>query len=401
MKELLEKYRPVLKNNSWLFVFLLYIPFINDSYSSFKLLPDWLMDYVKILVLLLLITLFAINKKKVSKLNLCLITIESWWLTTTLINYGLSDETALHKTIIDIVNALAVAGIIEFFKEDPDGLLKGMMLNFELALYPNFVTVILNHAERGYYLLGYYAVLILWILPAICVAALYMFRFKKYLRGSVLIIISLATAVITWCATIIVALMGMAASVLLGVLLLKSEKTRKYRIPLSVLLLLSLLGNVFVLFVYNGGSFPFIDFFIQKVLGRSTTFTNRVRIWQEAMRMISEKPIIGYGYRPEILIEGWNVVIHAHNQILQRLTATGIIGLVLFVVFHVVLCLKTDKEENSVSKIVMDGAAFAVSITYLMDAYKKFFRFYIVFFLAYHAEELLAEKLAKNDELLK
>ncbi len=398
---MLKSVKDLYKKYKWIFIFLLMIPFFNDAYSGFKIVPDWIMDHLKIVVFLVLICFLLFQKKKPSSLMICLTVMEVWWLVTTLINYGFSDDTALYKTIIDIVNALSVSLIVECFRDDGKNLVDGLILNFELAIYPNFVTVITQLADHGYYLLGYYAVLILWILPAICVGVLYMIIHKKYIRGGLLIAVSVITAVMTWCATIIVALMGMAFSAVLGILLYLNGKTRKYRIPLSAYIVLVLLGNVFILFVYSGGKYPFIDFFIEKFLGRSTTFTNRIPIWQEAMRMISSKPIIGYGFRPEIVIPGWNGILHAHNQILQRLTATGIIGLILFVIFHIILILKMDKMENSIARIVMVGGVFAISITYLMDAYKKFFRFYLVFFLAYHVDEIIRNKVNSTDELLK
>ena len=37
----------------------------------------------------------------------------------------------------------------------------------------------------------------------------------------------------------------------------------------------------------------------------------------------------------------------------------------------------------------MVAAVFAISITYITESYKKFFRFYLVFFIAYHVGELL------------
>lgn len=392
VKNFCTKYR-------WIIVFLLMIPFFNDAYDGFQIVSDWTMDYLKIAVFLVLVYLLIFRKKRPSALMICLTVMEAWWLVTTLINYGFSDDTALHKTIIDIVNALSVSLIVECFRDDGKSLIDGLMLNFELTIYPNLVTVFLHHTLRGYYLLGYYAVLILWILPAICVGALYMIIHKKYIRGGLLIIASLITTVMIWCATITVAIMGMAALVIFCLLLYKIDRFKKIRVPLSLFIVLALLGNLFVLFVYSGGSFPLIDVFIEKFLGRSTSFTGRTPIWEKAIEMFLERPVIGYGFRPTVTRADGFVAMHAHNMILQRLTATGIIGLILFVVFHIILIFKMDKMENSIARIVMMGGVFAVNITYLMDAYKKFFRFYLVFFLAYHVDELIKKKISNTDYL--
>lgn len=400
MKEFLMRIKHFFDRNRWLIVFLLAVPFFNDSYEGIQIISDQTIDLIKIIVFVILFISMIVKKERPSLLFSILSLMEGWWMVTTVINYGFGYSTADYKTFIDIINALSVALIVECFKNDPENLIDGLMLNMELAIYPNFVSVLMNlSAVRGYYLLGYYAVLILWILPAICLASLYMILHKKYLRGLLLIAASLLTALITWCATIIVALMGMAFLMIVGIALWKANK--KIRLPISAFILLALAGNLFVLFVYNGGSFPLIDIFIEKVLGRSTTFTGRVPIWQTAISMIRKNPFIGYGFRPEITIESGFTAIHAHNMLLQRLTATGIIGLALFVLFHIVLISKIDYMKNSIERIVMMSGVFAVNITYIMDAYKKFFRFYLVFFLAYHVDEFFKEKISNNEHLLK
>ena len=401
MEKFVDRVKGFLSNNRWLIVFIMMIPFFNDSYENFKILPDWIMDRCRIIVFFILAIVLIVKKKQPSLLLCALFAMEAWWMITTVINYGFSYSEATYKTFIDIINALSVALIVETFKEDGKSLINGLILNMELAIYPNFVTVVMNHADHGYYLLGYYAVLILWILPAICIGALYIILNKRYVRGSILIMISILTAAITWCATIVVAILGMMGLVFLAFLLHETKWLKDYRIPLLPFFLLALFGNIFVLFVYRGGSFPLVDVFIEKVLGRSTNFTNRTLIWDVVFGMIREKPFIGHGFRPEVALSSGFVAIHAHNQILQRLNATGIIGLLLFIIFHIILIFKADRMKNSMARTIMVGAVFAINITYLMDAYKKFFRFYLVFFLAYHIDELIANKTNNTDYLLK
>ena len=64
--------------NKWIAVFLLMIPFFNDSYENFRIVPDWIMDYLKIAVFLLLtVTLLFIRKKRPSALLISLIVMEA------------------------------------------------------------------------------------------------------------------------------------------------------------------------------------------------------------------------------------------------------------------------------------------------------------------------------------
>lgn len=382
------------KNKTWLLVFLCALPFFNDAYVPIQGFLDLFMDNAKTVVVVLLLFLYIKNKKKFSLLTIILFLMEIWWLISTLINYPIKGNDYVYfKLFFDIMSILAMGLIVEYFKDTPKDLIKGLMLNLELAIYPNFVTVLLKNIPGDrYYLIGFYAVLILWFMPAICVSTIYMIQNKKYIRGSLLIGISLLSAAIVRCATITVAFLGMFGTIMLGFILFKTNKFKDYKIPLSVLFVIAVLLNVFVLFVYSGGNYPIIDLFIEKFLNRSTTFTGRTPIWAEAIKMIKDKPIIGHGFRPEVPANwGTGYVIHAHNMFLQELNARGIIGLLIFVLFHIVLCIKVDKSKNTFARLVMVGACFGISLTYITEAYKKFFRLYLVFFIAYYIDDLIKD----------
>lgn len=388
--ELIQKYR-------WIIVFLMAVPFFNDSYSV-MLVDEWLMEIFKILVFLSLIAILAICRRKISGLTVVLFSIELWWLISTLLNYPLSQKMVYHKLLIDIVNALSVALIVEINIDDPLSLVKGLILNMELAIYPNFYTVVTSPKGSDYFLLGYDAVLVLWIIPAICVGFLYIAMNRKIIRGSLLIAASVLTAFIVWSATTIVALLAMFGFVFLSFIFSRIGKLKDIKIPASLFVILAAVLNVFVLFAYSGGHFPLIDFFIEKILHKSTSFTGRTEIWQEAIRMIKEKPLIGHGFRPEVHVSNGyaDIFIHSHNQLLQRLNATGIIGLLLFALFHVELVRKLDRSENTFERTTMVAGVLGICMTYITDAYKKFFRFYLVFFLAYYVDEMIRNRMANK-----
>ena len=396
-----EKLNAFIQKYKWIFVFLCGVPFFNDTYVPIQGLLDRYMDHLKMFVVALLFVLMLIRKKKISPLAIILIVYEAWWMITTAINYPLSNQEAFYKTTIDIADILAMFLIVEYFLDTPEDLIKGLMLNMELAIYPNFVTVILQNIPGDrYYLIGFYAVLILWLLPAICVGTLHIILNKGYIRGTLLIAMSLLTSLLVSCATTTVAFMGMAGFIALGLILKKIPKTKDLKLPVWVFVLLAVSGSAFIM-VYSGGNFPLIDFFIEKVLHRTTHFTGRIHIWRAAIDMIKEKPIIGHGYRVNVTTVYNFTVIHCHNQLLQVLNVKGVIGLAIIAVFHIVMCKKIDQSSDTIARLILSGAVFGVCITYMTEAYKKFFRLYLVFFLAYHVDELLRNKLSGTQELLK
>lgn len=395
-----EKLNQWILKYRWIFVFLCGIPFFNDTYVLIQGLLDRYMDHLKIFVVILLFALMFIRKKKISTLAMILIIYEAWWMITTAINYPLSNQEVFYKTTIDIADILAMFLIVEFFMDTPNDMIRGLLLNMELAIYPNFVSVILRNVPGDrYYLLGFYAVLILWLLPAICVGTLHVIFNKGYIRGLLLIFMSLLTAILVSCATTTVAFMGMTAYIIFGLVLKKLVKSKDIKLPIWIFVLMAVLGSALIM-IYSGGDFPLIDFFIEKVLHRSTHFTGRIHIWRAAIEMIKEKPIIGHGYRVNVTTIYNFTVIHCHNQLLQVLNVKGAIGLVIIAIFHIVMCNKIDRSKNTLSRLVLSGAVFGVCITYMTEAYKKFFRLYLVFFLAYHVDELIKNKFGGINDLL-
>ena len=352
----------------------------------------WIMEIFKNLAIVCLILIMFLKKRKPSPLLIVLLVMQVWWAVSTFLNYPLSETEVYHKLWFDIIDSWSVALLIECFNDDPRSLFNGLILNLELCIYPELVTKIMDYPGNNYFVLGYYSLTILWILPAIMTAFGYMSYHEKYVRGSLLIIASLVLVALLGCATITVAILGMIGAVALGMLISRLKKKETFKIPAWLLLALALLGNVFVLFVYSGGKFPLIDVFIEKFLHKRTNFTERTIIWENAIKMIKEKPWIGHGYRPEVIGYKGNTFIHAHNQLLQQLNARGIIGFSLFILFHLILVRKLDKIGDSFMRTLAVGVCFAVWITYLMEGYKKFFRLYLVMFIAYFIKELIKKK---------
>jgi len=403
LKKLLLETENFFDKHNWLRVLILSIPFFNEVYPPVSLLSDYIIDSCKFLAFVILILIMIRKRNKPSALFISLLVIEGWWVVSTMLNYPLSETTVYQKLIMDNINALSVALIVECFIDDPINLTKGLMLSFELALYPDLVVAFIKPLKDNQQLLGYYSVVILWLLPALCVLFMNIVLNRQYIRSALLLMAIIAITIRTWCATIVVALMAFFGIIILGTIMLKTGKFRNFKLPLSLFVILAILLNVFVLFAYTGGSFPLIDVIIEKVLRRSTSFSERDVIWKEAMRMIGEKPWVGHGFRPEIMVSNSTAdsFIHAHNQILQRLNATGIIGLTTFIIFHIILCVKVDRSKNTFLRLVMVGGVTGVCITYITEGYKKFFRFYLLFFLAYHVDEIIQNSYQNTDYLLK
>jgi uncharacterized membrane protein len=291
----------------------------------------------------------------------------------------------------DIACTIMMALVVEYFIDRPKDLINGLHMSFEVAVYSYFIGLILNVVTDGYYRRGLLATLTLWIIPAVCLALLRMIMEKKFVRSGIFLIICFFLAHDIWNATMVVALTGMVFVLTCGFLLFHWDKKKKYRIPLSILFGIALVLNLFVLFIYTGKNFPFVSFIITKILKKSTSFTQRDVIWAEAIRMIKERPILGHGSRPVLKVANdfASEYSHSHNQFLQKLNESGIIGFAIFLYFHYELIRKVDRSKNVWERLILIASVFAIFLTYITEAYKKFFVFYLVFFLAYHCDSLL------------
>ena len=392
LSETIGKIEAYFKKNVWLTVFLFVMPFLNESFPTNYFIYIMIReDVVKFAALAVLVYLFIRNKKKISLLAKILIALEIMLMISSFINYRTFVPDDYEKMFSDMACTVMMGLVIEYFIDKPRDLINGLHLSFEVAVYSYFIGLMLNIPEDGYYRRGLLATLTLWIVPAVCLALLRMIREKKYIRSCILLTVCFYLTYDIWNATMIVALAGMAFVLICGYLLFRWDKEKKYRIPLSLLFGIAVALNLFVLFVYSGKNFPLVSFIITKVLKKSVNFTQRDVIWDEAIRMIKEKPIFGHGSRPALKVANdfASEYSHSHNQFLQKLNESGVFGLAIFLYFHYELIRKVDHSRNIWERLILIAAVFAIFLTYITEAYKKFFIFYLVLFLAYHCDGLL------------
>lgn len=374
-------------------VFLLFFPYIYKIWlpngSSIYFL-DAIKQKWKVLNLLIVLALFLIKKIHPSKLFVITSLSVMWTLVVTIIN----NSSGFKETFLFCSAIIVIAGIFEIFVDNIDNTIKGLMLNFEIFLYPNLITIFLYRSTKGYlvchYLLGYYNTMLVFAYPAIALAFLYLYRTKKYIRSCLLIIASFLTILLARGSTPIAALLATLLSFIFMAIIKKiGLKFNNYAVALTIVAFVLCL---FILFIFEGGKFRLIDFIIEKILQRSTDFTGRLPIWKKAEEMFLANPLFGYGR--EVLIEaepGW-FLVHAHNEYLSILVFTGLIGFILFMIFNIELIIKLDKQKNISFKFIFIGLIFGIFISYITECYQKEYMFYIVFFLAYNLDKIVIKE---------
>ncbi len=127
---------------------------------------------------------------------------------------------------------------------------------------------------------------------------------------------------------------------------------------------------------------------IFKVAGRKAGYekagTNRIRLWKEAVRAISQKPILGYG--PDNLYDRWNqpcVSMTPHNEFLECALYMGIPGLFLYLGGLICLLVGRIKLLKKLPEYMLmaAGAVFSYQISAFFGVRKYHTVSYMFMFL--------------------
>jgi O-antigen ligase len=120
-----------------------------------------------------------------------------------------------------------------------------------------------------------------------------------------------------------------------------------------------------------GASIFFIPKMNSMFLKRGGSNDQRISFYKTAFEAFKEKPVVGYGYRnfePNVprLKKKYNISFpsyggHAHNNFLEHLASTGIIGAIFFLLFHIFWFLEIYKRNDVMAAITLP---FIVNFTF-------------------------------------
>lgn len=391
MTKFKETLLKIYKEHKWIYVFILFAPFMysmNFSNGSIRILDDFF-EFARVGSFATIATWFVLAKKKPSRLTWILLAMQLWQLFVTCIT-----NKKIVVSIYDLSASLAIALLIELFLDDPKELLKGMLLHYELAIYPNLITMLINliNGSDSFYL-GDHNVVNQFFIPAIAVAFIYMYITNNKKRCIPLIFISLVSCALCRSTTTLFGTMLSIVIFCYGYFIKKNKN-----ISISLIFIFAVAINVFLMFFYSETTFPGIRTFLMKYFGKQMAFSGREEIWPVALQMIKESPIIGYGYRTTVTVKESFTAGHAHNMFLDKALVGGIPELLLFLLLQIELFIKVEKQKPNICKLVLVSLMGFIFMTYIMDSYMKFWRFYVVIFLLYHLEEVIKDKVVVKNE---
>lgn len=120
------------------------------------------------------------------------------------------------------------------------------------------------------------------------------------------------------------------------------------------------------------------SFLIQNILKRDLSFTGRTRIWDYMLNGIKETPFLGHGLEQSAIRYEKYKVWHAHNQILEIIYETGLIGFLLFITNLSIALKELKKYWNYEIAKSLAAFLFIFFIMCLTEVYSYWYFFYII-----------------------
>jgi O-antigen ligase len=261
---------------------------------------------------------------------------------------------------------------------------KSMLYAMSLLLFINIVTHFFAYNlidsvtnNGGWFLTGANA-LIVYCLPAACVALTSVEVNKERLLSVILLGVAVWTAFLSETATSIFTLTLLTAIVIVQRLIRKNIINLRVGIVAIVSVFI-----IVVLFQAQGKIF-IIRYIVQDLLHRDLDFTARTYIWVESIKQIISSPVLGHGYgysfRVPVGLSGFTAD-HAHNQYLQQFIQGGIIQGILFILviretIESIKGVNTRKGSCCVPSIIVTGIMFLFEYYFTASINTLFIFFY-------------------------
>lgn len=381
----------------WL-IFFLMLPHLKPASLEY-LWPsvESLFNIGRLVSTVIIIFLFILKKRIPSK-PVCILAILQLWLL--LVTY-LQDYRKFQGALIGVASILAVAMLIDFFSVYVKSLLHGLLLDMEFLIYINLMSVLLYYPNGIYrsairsnvcYFLGYHNSFIIYVLPAILIAVMYMRMIDRNGRPIALIVAGILSIVITWSATSICGLLIFAA-----ILLLSRTVVNKW-ITYPVIFASTVTVDVLISVFRVMDRILLFTVFIESFLRKSVTLTGRIHLWDSFYQRFFDSPWIGYGKGSESIV---GTGLSAHNQWFQFLLEGGIVGLIIFLVFNLIIGKQLMQYKNSSFSSIFYASFAALYILFVADVYLSSPWLYIIYILAYHIDKFETAPIAGQFQISK
>lgn len=367
--------------NNILFGILLIIPFFIPTYLEYKF--PWFSKITNLLLIAdyIIILIFYIKNRKIYNQKFFFFYLSYFILLciVTLIKNGDITSFIMSASKFIMMFLLYNYCVVKYKKT----FLKSNLIYFTILLLINLITIVLypkglyiNAAEAwANWFLGYKNAFILYIIPAILMSHyLDILNDKKITMHTIfIIIISLVTTLLIDSSTGIVGI----AILLLGIIF--SNKISKIKIFNFKNILIVYLILFFAIIIFRMQDI--FSVVIEDILHRDLNFTNRIYIWDTAIKYIKESFIFGYGFETSaIRVIKFNYLqaVTCHNQLLDLLYQSGIVGVSIIACVLIELNKGIKAIKNNRLK-VLSLVALSTYFIMMLSEYYSFNNYIFIF----------------------
>ena len=311
-----------------------------------------------------LCSLFLVARQRtITLMDLFYIVFMVILLTSSLLN-GTDTKQLIYLSL----SILLVRFLFNFYQGNLSPLIIGLVIGFSIATFaqlhqllthPDLWIIREDHETNGYILGGNYN----QIGSRLIITLSFTLLCTKISRWFYLLLVPCALACVA--IPLMVGSMTATTCIILLFLLCLIPSGRLRRISFLGIMISVVLFQVFVCF--SGKSIEnneLMTWFIEDVLGKDITFTDRTNMWDSALQVITQSPIWGYGL-PDgewYLTHMSNAAIGPHNMILGVLIMGGILAL-MFYLYSIAVSLS---RTLSVNDYWADCIVMSISVLCLM-----------------------------------
>ena len=345
---------------------------------------DALLSGLRVILFAVLFVFFFVRYFYVTKLEYFLLT---YALFLGAVSVMLSDNVI--PFVFQVVNVTTLLILFKYF-EFRD-VIRCSALILSLFVYLNCLLTIFYPDAHFYldgkptYLLGYnYNSMGSVLLVAIVVNAMCVFYDNSFRIN--MIVLSVASFITVFFMGSMTSSVGIALLIAYIVV----ARMKGARFLLKAFLVCVLLFSVGIVFMQMEIQNEFIVWFIEDVLDKDLTFTDRARIWLEALALIFDSPWVGYGVRDVEWFNHHFDVLTAHNFVLTMLLKGGVILLTIFIAIVGVAVKSANQNKTPVVNVLQFGCC-SLLLMMTMETYSMLLIFFLVF-LNYFSNTLYLEE---------
>ena len=344
--------------------------------------------------------LLIVHQRGLSRFAFCVLVMLLWIAAVTMLN-----GNDLKNWIYQSVSLTALLFMFDYYREDIRPLIIGLLIGFTVSIFASLAHMVMNphlwvtigdedKNVTGFLLGGNYNQTGPRLLCAL-VANILCLKYSKWFWVN-LVPLAVVSLSILFMVQSMTALVGLLMFLIFCML----PNLRFSRLCITGLLCFVIFFQIFVCFNGKGiENNEYATWFIVDVLGKDITFTERTTLWDAAMRLFVESPLMGYG----LPTTEWyysnlaSFAIGPHNLILGLMLFGGIPAALAYIALttHSIIGVLRIKDKYATALY----AAFGVwSLMSLMEIYSTPIIFYFIILIYYYGRGKTLEASDNSDE---